>query len=362
MENQAFDIEQYDEEIRKLHAKTLMGDGVEFPKDDIKPVGKSWQKGEGVIDWDQICYIRALKYDLVSKTYPNEQQALVIPTAITATKGEVPRVTSHWTLNHVVCPHMAGGKEVIDEHGVSSSWEKPKYIVIAPALSTNEINGKPFNLFGVDTFWKKDVVLSRDAVVINFTDERIVADGITEFVATRPNVDPANISDRVIELLGYSPVCGQDLYVYDRGFDRAVERLAEQEGVESAPHSFMTEGKVDAPAFTLRAKSSRITNEFQQGNFGVFFGGLRDFSKNYSEESIEQEKQIIIAEIYDFLVEYYQSFSAKDIDKFTDLVRWEILDTMIDWSNKDHKLHQWLLAIKNKKQNKREPEPAKPGI
>lgn len=65
-----------------------------------------------------------------------------IPSTYRATKGEYPRITQHFTLNHPV-----------RSAGLYGSWEDSPTVILSPLESMMEKNGKPDNLNTIDTFW-----------------------------------------------------------------------------------------------------------------------------------------------------------------------------------------------------------------
>jgi len=68
--------------------------------------GNPWKEG-APMDWKHVCFVRALKesnHQLHSRQTPSGD-ALSAVSSLTSSKGEKPRLTVHWALNHIVGPH-----------------------------------------------------------------------------------------------------------------------------------------------------------------------------------------------------------------------------------------------------------------
>ncbi|MBN1168642.1 hypothetical protein JXA63_02010 [Candidatus Woesebacteria bacterium] len=111
----------------------------------------TWHEGEP-LDWDNICFVRALvnpKNQLI-----NKNRKLVSQTAIDSSKGEIPRITQHWTINHFVTQHY------------SNSWVESGAVLLCPGKNLVESNGKPESLYAVDTFWSHDMEIPEGSMII----------------------------------------------------------------------------------------------------------------------------------------------------------------------------------------------------
>ncbi len=113
---------------------------------------KPWQEGDPSISLDQIAFVKAIK-DIRSVTV-NENGEIILMSAARSTNGEIPRITNHTAINHLVNDHMVG------------EWSNPELIIIMPGESTVDLNGLPQNLAHVDTFWYGDIKIPIDSILL----------------------------------------------------------------------------------------------------------------------------------------------------------------------------------------------------
>ena len=104
----------------------------------------TWKEGEE-IKWKDLCMVRSVVD--VEKQLKVEKGQLISMSPINSSKGELPRLTVHWALNHIVKDHLW------------SSWSGGKLIILSPGDKLVEENGVPENLNAVDTFWAKDMII-----------------------------------------------------------------------------------------------------------------------------------------------------------------------------------------------------------
>jgi len=64
------------------------------------------------------------------------------------------RWTKHFTINHVVSSHSGG------------SWAGNKFIYLTPGKEMIKVNGTPVNLYAIDTYWDKSIVLTDNTVIL----------------------------------------------------------------------------------------------------------------------------------------------------------------------------------------------------
>lgn len=131
----------------------------EQTKSQIENVGQKWIEGSQEIDWNQICFVRALKnIDQISVEHKDGADRLMALSLLSSTKGELPRVTTHWSINHKVSSHAFG------------SWNDSSLIIISPGADMVKENGLPFSLAVFDTYWDKDLVIPQGSVVLSGSD------------------------------------------------------------------------------------------------------------------------------------------------------------------------------------------------
>jgi hypothetical protein len=116
------------------------------------PIGEIWENGSEEISLKQIAFVRALNDpdSIVIK----EDKEIILPCLATRTHGEIPRLTTHTAINHLVASHMWG------------NWASPEVIVIMPGVDTVKENGNPQNLRHQDSFWYKDLKVPKSSVLI----------------------------------------------------------------------------------------------------------------------------------------------------------------------------------------------------
>ena len=90
------------------------------------------------ISWENLALVRATDY--IPKIENHELKVLTPWEATKGTEKEIPRITTHWCMNHKVESHIEG------------NWDDKPYLIISPGEGTIEKNGKPENLYAVDTF------------------------------------------------------------------------------------------------------------------------------------------------------------------------------------------------------------------
>lgn len=243
------------------------------------PCGQNWEEGSKDIDWSQLCLVRALTDDhQLEIREQNGNKEAYLPNTAETSKGEYPRLTLHWTLNHKV--NLPMGDE----------WMGSPIIIITPAELTVERNGIPENLNAVDTFWAKGIFLPKGSKIL-FAGEipkkfQANIDGIEvlsleldtamldQLAQAKQNYDlnysPENEDfyyqqgrrveevlnerlNRQIEEMGYS-LFTQDhtgSYMGERNLDLAIALLAKREGIKTSyPHVDTLFGQMEGEFFS----------------------------------------------------------------------------------------------------------------
>lgn len=111
---------------------------------------------EKVLSWRELCFVRAVENPI--REFKNEKDNLVSQTPIDSSKGNIPRITSHWTINHFVESHLGG------------SWEDCGAVIVCPGEETIKVNGSPENINIVDTFWAHNITIPNNSIILWIND------------------------------------------------------------------------------------------------------------------------------------------------------------------------------------------------
>jgi hypothetical protein len=87
---------------------------------------------------DELITVRVMKF---KPDMSEDGMSFILKSPFDATKGEILRTSSHFTLNHKVSSHMYG------------DWDTAPYILLTPLAKMIENNGQPENFNTVDTWW-----------------------------------------------------------------------------------------------------------------------------------------------------------------------------------------------------------------
>lgn len=201
------------------------------PLAEIPVTGRTWQSGSEDISWDQICFVRALDGPRQLEVYDMDDgsKKLVSTSALVGSRGVVPRLTTHWTINHTVAPHLGG------------DWSEFPITIICPSEKMLQENSNPHALDAIDTYWVGDSYLPEGTVIIHsgeMPEEFRQIPGIT-FIERKPENQENINAQTVIEKMGYSYFTGDNgHYMQEEGLDLAIKGLREKENIsEGSLHS-----------------------------------------------------------------------------------------------------------------------------
>jgi hypothetical protein len=146
-----------------------------------------WKENEA-IKWDELCMVRSIVD--VKNQIKVEGGKLVSISPLNSSKGDIPRLTVHWALNHVVGDHLYG------------SWANGNLVIVSPGDKIVEENGVPENLNAVDTFWAKDVVIPKGSKLLWFErevpTELLNIEGVENKVYKIPNDYKKSLDDSLL--------------------------------------------------------------------------------------------------------------------------------------------------------------------
>ena len=267
-ENFLFELKKY--QSGKI---SIITDISQLPKVGV-PANKSEFKRDGIvaIDWDKIVCVRssnelpsisgknlvchtgrALKTvgfnksfeDYLKKKYnekddpdnqylrddPNYKDFETFKKHMLETHGA--RWTKHFTLNHIVSSHSAG------------SWSGNKYVYLTPGKEMIKVNGTPANLYAIDTYWNKSIVLTDNTVILYHKSAK---SEVEEFISsiketrniiyflevgTEKDTFGENLDiDSAIEAMGYSVFGGGTHYSVQDHLDDEIRDLKDKEGLK----------------------------------------------------------------------------------------------------------------------------------
>lgn len=143
------------------------------------------------------------------------------------------RWTKHFTLNHIVSSHSSG------------SWSGNKYVYLTPGEEMIKVNGTPANLYAIDTYWNKSIVLTDNTVVLYHKSAKSeVEEFIGSIKETRNIIYFLEVGtkkdtfgekldiDSAIEAMGYSVFSGGTHYSVQDHLDDEIRDLKDKEGIK----------------------------------------------------------------------------------------------------------------------------------
>ena len=147
-----------------------------------------------------------------------------------ATDGKVPRITTHFALNHRVSANSGG------------RWDNKEYQIIMPGNDMLAANGRPANLMAVDTFYAKSVTLPPGTVMIyekgyrpNIPDETIKKNKIV-LIERDQNTNDSELVNIVTDKMGYSRITGGGMRSSDPNINEGISKFAEANEMTSHAH------------------------------------------------------------------------------------------------------------------------------
>jgi translation initiation factor 2 beta subunit (eIF-2beta)/eIF-5 len=225
------DLDNFSKEERIERRKMLM-DRYKEDLEKILKIGKLLETDdnrrlrEQEIDLDQVVFIRA---DNFSPNIENNQ--LKILNAHDATDGKIWRLTNHYTLNHRVAGNIGG------------DWENTKYQFVVPGEKMMEINGKPDNLYSIDSFWNKSNILPESSVIIYEKGNKPeipeeLKDTIT-LIERDIDVNDKELISLVLEKMNYSEIKGKEWAVSPgyENFDKGIKLLTDKKNIDTGVHA-----------------------------------------------------------------------------------------------------------------------------
>lgn len=203
-----FDIQR--PEIQEAIA-SLPRVGIELKRDENGEVERGQEIGP-----ENLVFVRVTDYMPIERDGQR-----VVETSYNATKEtEEPifRLTTHWTANHVVHNHIMG------------EFEGRMVTIIAPAQQMLVKNGAPFSMLPVDTFWKEDVIVPDNSIILTYGAE--AGEGVINLTEED---DSEEIAKLVLQAMGYTTVTDHPTYT-ETGFDLGLVELAKKIGSEALLH------------------------------------------------------------------------------------------------------------------------------
>ncbi len=162
-------------------------------------------------------------------------QHAYIPTTLWSTDFQALRTTIHTTLNHVVRPVTSGGRHF--------SWEKSRYVLMAPLQSVIAENGSPYTMLPEDTWWALGTSLGLKLP----SDTVLIAQSGDETVAAITNVPGLTV--RSVKGLPYQAAesiaegMGTDTLSNPRMLHECVESIANQLNAFVGHHNASLSGR-----------------------------------------------------------------------------------------------------------------------
>jgi len=242
-------------------------------------VGRLWEEGRSSIGWGQICFVHAIVDEKSIEVVDNE---IKLPTLSSITKGEYPRITNHWAINHLVKTNFGG------------SWAMSEAVVISPAEALVDKNGLPENLTAVDTFWTKDMIVPKGSTIIwigdvpsqfndldgvkainipsddekiekikisqnamdnheaKTTEEQMKLENDVFWGKAELDAEVRKAVDKEITGLGYTILDKEAMgtYMHEKGLDDAIYNLSKEKGINSSNiHSVTLFGELEHQYF-----------------------------------------------------------------------------------------------------------------
>ena len=144
------------------------------------------------------------------------------------------RWTKHFTINHVVSSHSGG------------SWAGNKFIYLTPGKEMIKVNGTPVNLYAIDTYWDKSIVLTDNTVILFDPSAKAEVEEFVNSVKETRNLiyflewgdKKTDIfgkkidADAAIEAMGYSIFGGGTHYSVQDYLDDEIRDLQDKENIK----------------------------------------------------------------------------------------------------------------------------------
>lgn len=231
------------------------------------------------ITFGEICFVKAIK-DTRCLEINDENGLLKIKDAAHSSNGEIPRLTNHFSINHLVKNNFGG------------EWSTPSLVIIMPGEKTVEINDNPRNLAYVDTYWFGDIIVPQGSILLwrddvealntgdkyttgTFEPDNKLVEGIDKAQEYLDNVSREKIIDpekvqrneslmnlyreklqnqlqkvviEEIKSLGYKEIYSENgVHSSSPSFDDAIHKLAEKIGASSQTHANTFPGSMENP-------------------------------------------------------------------------------------------------------------------
>lgn len=174
---------------------------------------------EQEMSWDNIAFVRS------EKKFPTKKDGK-LQVLTPHEESDVDRMTTHWTLNHKVLSHSYG------------SWEGNPYLIVCPGKDMVDLNGLPVNLYGIDTFWEKGIVLPENAVIISSGEVPEDIDKSVKILKIASSDEEQIALEILLEKMGYTKLRGGNHYLeWDKNVDSLIRTFAEENNIESGRHT-----------------------------------------------------------------------------------------------------------------------------
>ncbi len=318
------------------------------------------------IKWSELSFVRAV-VDL-DKQMKIVDGKLLSTSVLNSSKGEIPRLTVHWALNHLVANHLYG------------DWSEADLIIISPGDKIVSENGVPDNLNAVDTFWSNDVLIPEGSVLLWFDSkppaEFFELKGIENVLINTPseirepyirsklnyekikndfdnkkngvNIDDLfkaedkyrswlseiyDIKDGVVnkELrkMGYEIFLGDHGTYMDGPMSEPIYKLAEAEKIHSTIHAYTFFGNLEEPTLSMASESDKELFKKEEDGSLVIDKIIRrtkykikqhiEFNKVFTQD--EQTQLLIFAtELYNRVRNNEQRLKLRTIVELQDLL------------------------------------------
>ncbi|MEK7147955.1 MAG: hypothetical protein AAB758_01515 [Patescibacteria group bacterium] len=203
----------------------------EEPLNKLPQTGKKLELTNGkiaeqMISLDNLVFVRADFY--APKIVGGN---IIIENAYDATNGSVKRLTNHFSLNHRVVSNIGG------------NWDSAPYTFVIPAAKMFAENGSPDNLYSVDSFWAKSVLLPKGSVIIyekGFKPKLGAQENAYVLIERNSEIARTQLFSDIIDRMGYTEIGGSDrgVSMKDENFDKNLEGYTKEKNIRWGLHEF----------------------------------------------------------------------------------------------------------------------------
>ncbi len=216
-----------------------------------------------------------------------------------ATDGKVPRITTHFALNHRVSANSGG------------QWDNKEYQIIMPGNGMFATNGRPENLMAVDTFYAKSVTLPTGTVIIyekgykpNIPEETIDKNKIV-LIERDQSTNDSELVNIATEKMGYSRISGGGTRSSDSNINEDISKFAEGNGMTSHAHNGSWSEILESSE--IYASDKWYIHALRQAE--------RDFNIENKEETAKMPKELkqeMLKKVFDVFNETNETINTSD--------------------------------------------------